>query len=115
MGIRIGPRFSNTVLQCIRQLVRREPPVGKRVFIIATSTVPVLDALSLPEIFDWVKSVPNVNTPQGLAAVVDGLNIPLEGPSTVEQIKKTYKKGMPIKKLITTLDMSCTGDRLTAD
>merc|ERR1712173_327114 len=102
MGIRIGPRFSNTVLQCIRQLVRRDPPKGKRLFIIATSTVPVLDALSLPEIFDWVKSVPNVNTPDGLAAVVNGLNMPVEGSSTVAEMKKLYKTGMPIKKLITT-------------
>ena len=38
--VAIGPRFSNIVLQALLVLVKRQPPPGRRILVIATSSQP---------------------------------------------------------------------------
>ncbi|KAI5810245.1 P-loop containing nucleoside triphosphate hydrolase protein [Peziza echinospora] len=57
----IGPRFSNSVLQAILVLLRKQPPKGRRLLIIATTTErSVLQNLDLLNAFDAEIPVPNV-------------------------------------------------------
>ncbi|TFK90880.1 vesicular-fusion protein SEC18 [Polyporus arcularius HHB13444] len=55
----IGPRFSNSVLQTLMVLLARRPPKGRRLLILATSSLrPVLTDLGLNEVFDSELRVP---------------------------------------------------------
>lgn len=57
----IGPRFSNTILQCLLTLVKTSPPKGKKLFIIGTAkSESVLDSLELLELFHFVAEMPLV-------------------------------------------------------
>ncbi|KAI9815624.1 MAG: transport between ER and Golgi ATPase protein [Thelocarpon impressellum] len=59
----IGPRFSNVVLQTLMVLLRKQPPKGRRLLILATTTErSVLTDLDLFTSFDADISVPNVST-----------------------------------------------------
>ncbi|RPB02845.1 AAA-domain-containing protein [Choiromyces venosus 120613-1] len=57
----IGPRFSNPVLQTLLVLLRKQPPLGRRLLIIATTTErSVLAQMDLLNAFDADIAVPNV-------------------------------------------------------
>lgn len=67
----IGPRFSNAVLQALMVLLRKQPPKGRRLLILATTTErSVLSSLDLFNSFDADIAVPNVNTHQELAPIL---------------------------------------------
>lgn len=57
----IGPRFSNPMLQTLMVLLRKQPPHGRKLLIIATTTErSVLRSLDLQNSFDAEIGVPNV-------------------------------------------------------
>ncbi|KAL6715198.1 transport between ER and Golgi ATPase protein [Lecanora helva] len=57
----IGPRFSNTVLQALLVLLKKEPPKGRRLLILATTGErSVLQQLDVFTSFDSDIAVPNV-------------------------------------------------------
>ncbi len=59
----IGPRFSNTVLQQLMVLLTKEPPKGRRLLILGTTTErSVLQQLGISGCFNADLAVPNVNT-----------------------------------------------------
>ncbi|RPD66824.1 vesicular-fusion protein SEC18 [Lentinus tigrinus ALCF2SS1-7] len=67
----IGPRFSNAVLQTLMVLLARRPPKGRRLLIIATSSLrPVLTDLGLNEVFDSEMRVPPIASLQALDIVL---------------------------------------------
>ncbi|KAH0559288.1 transport between ER and Golgi ATPase protein [Trichoglossum hirsutum] len=67
----IGPRFSNPVLQTLMVLLRKQPPKGRRLLILATTTErSVLSQLDLFNSFDADIAVPNVNTYDELSHIL---------------------------------------------
>ena len=59
----VGPRYSNNVLQTLKLLLKRPPPKGRKLLIIATSTYrDVLDQLGLLASFSKVIHLSNMNT-----------------------------------------------------
>eukprot|EP01137_Pigoraptor_chileana_P025948 Opistho-2@96200 len=57
----IGPRFSNTVLQTLMVLLKKQPPKGKRLLVLATtSRRSVLADMGLTDSFDATLKVPNL-------------------------------------------------------
>ena len=59
----IGPRFSNTVLQAVMVLLRKQPPKSRRLLVIATSTERnVLQNLDILNSFDSDLPVNNVSS-----------------------------------------------------
>ena len=67
----IGPRFSNTVLQTVMVLLRKQPPNGRRLLVIATSTERrVLQDLDILNSFDSDLPVNNVRTFQELQYIM---------------------------------------------
>ncbi|KAI9696085.1 MAG: transport between ER and Golgi ATPase protein [Candelina mexicana] len=59
----IGPRFSNTVLQQLMVLLTKEPPKGRRLIILGTTTErSVLQQLGISGCFNADLAVPNVTT-----------------------------------------------------
>lgn len=67
----IGPRFSNAVLQTLMVLLRKQPPKGRRLLIIATTTErSVLSQMDLLTSFDADIAVPNVANHNELAHIL---------------------------------------------
>ncbi|KAF2808032.1 AAA-domain-containing protein [Mytilinidion resinicola] len=65
----IGPRFSNSVLQALKTLLKKQPPKDRRLLIFATTSQrSVLHQLQL--VFNAQIVVPNVNTQEELAHVL---------------------------------------------
>ncbi|TFY64705.1 hypothetical protein EVJ58_g2436 [Rhodofomes roseus] len=72
----IGPRFSNTVLQTLLVLLARRPPKGRRLLILATSSLrPVLTDLGVSEVFDSELRVPPISSLRAVVRVLDELEI----------------------------------------
>lgn len=67
----IGPRFSNSVLQTMMVLLSKQPPKGRRLLILATTTErSVLQQLDLFNSFNSDIPVPNVNSYEELQHVM---------------------------------------------
>ncbi|EON65503.1 hypothetical protein W97_04741 [Coniosporium apollinis CBS 100218] len=67
----IGPRFSNPVLAALKVLIHKQPPKNRRLLILATTSKRTeLQQLDIFEDFDDEIAVPNVNTQQELAHVL---------------------------------------------
>lgn len=59
----VGPRYSNNVLQTLKLLLKRPPPKGRKLLIIATSTYrDILEQLGLLASFSKVIHLSNMNT-----------------------------------------------------
>lgn len=67
----IGPRFANPVLQALMVLLTKQPPEGKRLLILATTSQrSVVQQLDLFSCFDREIPVPNVNSHRELATIL---------------------------------------------
>ncbi|EGO27733.1 hypothetical protein SERLADRAFT_461671 [Serpula lacrymans var. lacrymans S7.9] len=72
----IGPRFSNAVLQTLMVLFARRPPKGRRLLVIATSSLrPVLTEIGLSESFDSELRVPPIATLRALENVLHAVQL----------------------------------------
>lgn len=108
--MRIGPRFSNLVLQTLLTCIKKVPKTSKVVVIATTSNATVLESLELMDAFNVTLSVPLL----GAAEVHEVLrelgvaNSADVGPmiSTV-----TAVSGIPIKKLMLVVAMSIQADK----
>ncbi|KAF3931361.1 hypothetical protein ABW20_dc0100980 [Dactylellina cionopaga] len=102
----IGPRFSNTILQTIQVLLRKQPPKGRRLLILATTTSrSVLSQLDLLNTFDGEIGVPNVGNHGELAHILKELDAfddrGIQGViRELETITGSRKLGVGIKKII---------------
>jgi vesicle-fusing ATPase len=68
----IGPRFSNGVVQALKVLIKKEPPKGRSLLVLATTGErSVLHQLGLFTSFNADIAVPNVNTHQELLYIVE--------------------------------------------
>lgn len=124
--VRIGPRFSNVLLQTLLVCIKRSPRRGK-LFVIATSSNPsVLESL---ELMDTFNSVLHVRCPSACGAGREGLLIGLvslqvqnldatECTTVIKEIsgmgdgdmkvvaKSISADGLPIKSLLLALEMA---------
>jgi vesicle-fusing ATPase len=67
----IGHRFSNIVLQTLLVLLKKQPPKGRKLLVICTtSRRQVLDEMEMLSTFTSVLCVPNVSTCEHLVAVL---------------------------------------------
>lgn len=90
----IGPRFSNVVLQTLMVLLSRRPPKGRRLLIIATSSLrPVLTDLGLSEIFDSELRVPPVSSLRAVDQVLEELELFPSGQARREAIRMLEQAG----------------------
>lgn len=74
--MRIGPRFSNAVLQTLLVLLKREPPKGRRLLIISTtSNRRILEDMEFMDCFNAILTVPQISTAQEFKEVVKQLKV----------------------------------------
>jgi len=103
----IGPRYSNLTLQALLVLLKKLPPKGRRLLIIATtSRREVLDQMEMIPAFTDVLHVPNLSTPDHLLKVIkDSGVIGPQGMAELEDKLSNRRANIGMKKLLGLLDM----------
>ena len=102
----IGPRFSNSVLQAVMVLLRKQPPKGRRLLVLATTTErSILKQLDVFTSFNADIPVPNINTYEELAYILqqeqtlssDEIKSAL---SRIRELTQSDKIGVGVKKVL---------------
>jgi len=117
--VRIGPRFSNSVLQTLLVFLKREPPKGRKLLILGTtSNRRVLEDLEFMECFNGVMPVPQISTKEEFKKVLADLKV-FEGVSgedefnLLEKATQAFSTPISVKKLIMLAEMAKQGDAVT--
>lgn len=72
----IGPRYSNIVLQALLVLLKKEPPKGRRLLVLGTtSRRDVLNDMEIINAFQTVIHVSNISTAEHLLSVLEYLDM----------------------------------------
>ncbi|KAK6640106.1 hypothetical protein RUM43_008383 [Polyplax serrata] len=104
----VGPRYSNITLQALLVLLKKEPPKGRRLIVLCTSSRrQVLEDLELLSTFTSVLHVPNICQIDDFITVLEETNV--FSTSEVQQITtllKTKRLSIGIKKLLAMIDMA---------
>lgn len=125
----MGARFSNAVLQTLLVLFGRRPPKGRRLLIIATSSLrPILTDLGLSETFDSELRVPPISNLQALQNVLQEVQLFSSSRELAETMQMLASAGfgneetsslqIGIKRLLSVVEMARqepnnVGQRLT--
>ncbi|XP_015906120.2 vesicle-fusing ATPase 1 [Parasteatoda tepidariorum] len=104
----IGPRYSNLVLQALLVLLKKEPPKGKKLLVLCTSSRrQVLEEMEMIYAFTSVLRVPNLSTSDHLMAVLEETDC-FNREELAKIRQKTYGRRLRvgIKKLLAYIDLS---------
>jgi len=100
----IGPRFSNAVLQALMVLLKKEPPNGRRLLILATTGErSVLQQLDLWTSFDSDIAVPNVSGHKELGYIMEqsgAFKDPSRAIQELREMTSSDRVGVGIKKIL---------------
>ncbi|KAF8515015.1 P-loop containing nucleoside triphosphate hydrolase protein [Gautieria morchelliformis] len=114
----VGPRFSNAVLQALLVLLQRTPPKGRRLLIIATTSIRgMLTDLQMSEVFDADTHVPPITTLRSVKKVLREVNLFTREEELSHAMGKLrqagfgddeYETGLQIgiKKLLSVIEMA---------
>jgi len=95
----VGSRFSTRVMEVLQVLCRKDPPLGRSIVIIATSTSEVISDLYLRDVFDVVREVPLVREPGQIKSVMKSLDCDVDA-TNLELISTSFTKEVGIKNLL---------------
>lgn len=63
--VAIGPRFSNTVLQTLLVLLKKQPPKGRKLLVLGTTSAgAVMEDMEVSTTFNVVLNVPKLKEPE---------------------------------------------------
>ena len=104
----VGCRFSNSVLQTLLVLLRKQPPVdNRRLLVIATTSIShLLEDLQLNEAFNVTLHVSCLQTPDEYKSVLSAVDNCSLSESDIEQIAASISKPIGIKQLLMVLEMA---------
>ena len=103
----IGPRYSNLTLQALLVLLKKNPPKGRRLLVICTtSRKEVLEQMEMLTTFTDVLHVSNLNKPEHFQRILME-NDAFSQPEVSALVKKLqyYHISIGVKKLLGLLDM----------
>lgn len=112
----VGHRFSNPVLQTLLILLRKVPPAGTRLMVIATTSIAhYLDDLQLSAAFNVSLHVSQLQTPIEYQSVLKQYS--KLSPAEINSISKAISKPIGVKQLLMVLEMASAEfhDHVTAD
>jgi len=103
----IGPRYSNLTLQALLVLLKKQPPQGKRLLIIATSSRrEVLDQMEMISAFTDVLHLPNLHQAEQLVKVAQHSQVlDQTGLQQLDSQIRGRTANIGVKKLLDLLDM----------
>ncbi|XP_065352960.1 vesicle-fusing ATPase 1-like [Cloeon dipterum] len=104
----IGPRYSNLTLQALLVLLKKEPPKGRKLLVICTSSRrQVLEEMEMLSAFTAVMHVPNLSTPEHLLTVLKESNaFSQHDLANIAKNVKGHKVFIGVKKLLALIDMA---------
>lgn len=110
----IGPRYSNLVLQALLVLLKKEPPAGRKLLVLCTtSRRQVLEDMEMLSSFTSVLHVPNLSQPEHLMNVLGHLSqsrdpafFTGEECMMIGKMINGKRLGIGIKKLLGFIDMA---------
>jgi len=103
--VRIGPRFSNLVLQTLLTCIKKPPSHRnhKLVTIATSSSAAVLESLELLDAFNVTLQVPLLGHAD-VSMVLQQMGV--NNAAEVEPVVRTLSRGVPMKKLVLVVEMS---------
>ncbi|KDR16531.1 Vesicle-fusing ATPase 1, partial [Zootermopsis nevadensis] len=104
----LGPRYSNLMLQTLLDLLKREPPNGRKLLILCTSSSrEMLEDLKILSAFTDVLHVPNLSQPDQVMAVLEESDVfTKKDLSALSQKILGHRVFIGIKKLLALIDMA---------
>jgi len=107
--VRIGPRFSNQILQTLLVLIKKVPPKGRRLLIVATtSNKRVIEDTELLDVFDEQLSAPQINKADDFKEVLKSFGV-ISNPQLLDEVAKKFTPPMSVKRLIMLTEMAKQG------
>ena len=102
--VRIGPRFSNVVLQTLLTCIKKVPQKSSKLVVLATSSsAATLEQLELLDAFNVSYTMAPLGHAEAIACLTElGIN----NVPQVEPALRSVSKGIPIKKLMLVVEMS---------
>ena len=105
--VAIGPRFSNVVLQALLILLKRQPPEGKKLLVIGTTSLPhVFEDMGLTATFNVSLHCPLLGGEEGKKVLSQ---IGAFEPHELDAAVALLDEQTPIKKLFMLLEMARHG------
>ncbi|GFS65439.1 vesicle-fusing ATPase 1 [Trichonephila inaurata madagascariensis] len=104
----IGPRYSNSVLQALLVLLKKEPPKGRKLLVLCTSSRrQVLEEMEMLAAFTSVLRVPNLSAPEQLITVLEETNcFRKEEIAKIKRKTEGRRLWVGIKKLLAYIDLA---------
>ena len=104
--VRLGPRFSNSVLQALLVLIKKNPPtVGRKLMIIATTSQRnAMEELGLMDPFNVVMDIPVPYAPKDVAEVLRTTGGMSE--DVIAKVSAEVTMGVPVKELLLIQEMA---------
>ncbi|PNF26292.1 Vesicle-fusing ATPase 1 [Cryptotermes secundus] len=104
----IGPRYSNLTLQALLVLLKKEPPRGRKLLILCTSSRrQVLEDMEMLSAFTAVLHVPNISEPEHLLAVLEESDVfSKKDLSSISRKIHGHRVFIGMKKLLALTDMA---------
>ncbi|CAG9784913.1 unnamed protein product [Diatraea saccharalis] len=103
----IGPRYSNLTLQALLVLLKKQPPKGRKLLILCTSSRrQVLEDMEVLSAFTGVLHVPNLSQPEHVLAVLEESDaFSKRDLAKIQNDLRGAKIFIGIKKLLALVDM----------
>ncbi|XP_018331362.1 vesicle-fusing ATPase 1 [Agrilus planipennis] len=104
----IGPRYSNLTLQALLVLLKKQPPAGKKLLVLCTSSRrQVLEDMEMLPAFTAVLHVPNLSRPEHLLAVLEEADVfSKQEMAQIAKMIQGKKVFIGIRKLLALIDMA---------
>ncbi|KAH9259939.1 hypothetical protein BASA81_001699 [Batrachochytrium salamandrivorans] len=104
---KVGPRFSNQVLQTLLILIRKPPPKkGRKLFVIGTSSVrDTMDNLEISSVFNMVLNAPQVANSNEVLTVLRAI-APTNPEAVLSRIAQVCPTPISVKRLMLALEMA---------
>lgn len=104
--VRLGPRFSNSVLQALLVLIKKNPPtVGRKLMIVATTSQRnAMEELGLMDPFNVIMDIPVPYAPKDVAEVLrktGGMD-----EEVIAKVSSEITMGVPVKELLLIQEMA---------
>jgi vesicle-fusing ATPase len=114
--VAIGPRFSNTILQTLLVLLKKQPPEGRKLLVVGTTSVgPVMEDMGVSTAFNVTLHVPVLREAE-IGAVLTTLQAfdPSEMELAMAVVMSASQSGtfaaeMPVKRLLMLLELARQG------
>jgi len=102
--VAIGPRFSNHILQTLLVVLKRVPPLSRKLLVIATTSTPsIIRDLSLTDSFNVVLDVPSITRKEQVQQVFRSLSLEVKD---LESMCKATPFPIGLKQLLMLIEMT---------